>query len=324
MDAMNFDSSSTDKSTGRADHSPLPWFSCPIDDLITIQCGPHWIAELRCYKDGPVTSGDLKRQKADADFIVEACNNYKPLPPASETATPKECPECTRLTTAYDRLEKQMAAQGNFGIVPLPTRCSLHNNGSDILGHETDKQIFYRDSQPVVDADFARSLERRLAAATRELEILKWRVGDRMHPPGHLIEQAEAWRAVVAALMRTPSYHESEINKADTGLAHAVRTVEHLAAARRQGEEMRKALLSASTAQSNCIAAKRLLEPIYGATNYAPIGGPIAKAMDHIDAALEAASFMVDFEGRLSLATLSPQGNNQGAQTGNGEATCQS
>lgn len=49
----------------------------------------------------------------------------------------------------------------------------------------------------------------------------------------------------------------------------------------------------AETARQNCIAAKHLLEPIYGSTNFAPIGSPIAKTLDHLDAAIDATSAII-------------------------------
>lgn len=41
------------------------------------------------------------------------------------------------------------------------------------------------------------------------------------------------------------------------------------------------------TPLQRCIAAKKLLEPIYGATNLAPLGSPISKALDLLDQAID-------------------------------------
>lgn len=50
------------------------------------------------------------------------------------------------------------------------------------------------------------------------------------------------------------------------------------------------------TARQNCIAAKFLLEPIYGGTNHAPLGGPIAKVLDYLDESIDALDHAISTE----------------------------
>lgn len=36
------------------------------------------------------------------------------------------CPECAKALDKWHRLERRMAARGNFGLVPLPSKCRPH------------------------------------------------------------------------------------------------------------------------------------------------------------------------------------------------------
>lgn len=49
-----------------------------------------------------------------------------PTPATQPEAPVMPCPFCAEARRKYDRLDRRMAARGNFGIVPLPLKCKKH------------------------------------------------------------------------------------------------------------------------------------------------------------------------------------------------------
>lgn len=76
-----------------------------------------------------------------------------------------------------------------------------------------------------------------------------------------------------------------EANRAADALEREMQRAE---AAEARVKELEAALEGVETAHQRCTEIHHLLEPIYGSTNYAPIGSVLEKCLDDADAACDA------------------------------------
>lgn len=74
---------------------------------------PGWVPS---YNDPDNASG-----AQEAEPVCPKCSST----PSAETKEGERCPDCVKAAEKYDRLDRRMAARGNFGIVPLPRKCDM-------------------------------------------------------------------------------------------------------------------------------------------------------------------------------------------------------
>ena len=72
---------------------------------------------------------DGRRARVWLERIGKAANKeLSKTPLAHMVDSSKECPDCAKALKKYNTLDDRMARSGNFGIVPLPTKCKAHRS----------------------------------------------------------------------------------------------------------------------------------------------------------------------------------------------------
>ncbi len=137
----------------------------------------------------------------------------------------------------------------------------------------------------------------------RDEAMIVLRTDELRHMRTALATATAQLEAEVANLQKAITDRNEAESDCRTAESQLTATTAELGRAKERVAELEADQGPAETARQRCIAAKHLLEPIYGATNYAPIGSSIAKSLDYLDEAINALSHILSSAAAQPVAT---------------------